>query len=598
MRTPGTRVTGAENVRWGDRLLLRRVGTVAWGHRRALGVSLVLLPLISGLQLLQPWIIKLAIDGPIAEGQRAGLIPIAVAFFGVLSFQYLAQFVQSYQSHIAGQGIVHDLRLAVHRHILGRKDRFFQDRPAGTLLTRCTSDVEGIGEMFAAGFLTLVGDVVLLAGICFALLALNWRLAVVTFVLLPPLVGVSWWFQIRLRSAYRGIRRRVAELNSILAEQISGIRIIQLFAQEERAQREFEGHNSHLMAEHFRGIRLDATLFAFVDMMGHLAVAVLLAYAVQPIADGVLSLGALVAFLDYVARFFVPVRDLSQKVATLQSGLDSAERVFDLLDIDEALPEAEGAQPPEEVRGRIDFADVHFSYDPAEPVLRGLSFHVEPGESMAIVGPTGAGKTTALRLINRLYECTSGTVSLDGSDVRHWNKTALRRSVGVVLQDPFLFGGSVRDNLCLLDPSISDAACWEALRDVGLSERIQGLGGLVGSVGERGDKLSAGERQLLALARVLLYDPAVLILDEASSNLDAFSEERTQHAIERVMTGRTTLVVAHRLSTIHGVDRIAVLSGGKLAELGSHGQLMERSTLYRRLYETYYALGPGDGAVA
>jgi ATP-binding cassette, subfamily B, multidrug efflux pump len=588
MRPPGSRPVGDEAFSGVDWQLLRRIGRFAKRHWRPLALSLALMPVTSALHLVGPWLIKTAIDGPIAKGEPAGLGPIALSLLAVLLVSYTLQFIGSYASHIAGQGIVHDLRVAVHRHMIGLHDRFFQRNPAGRLLTRCTNDVEGIGEMFAAGFLSLFGDLALLTGICVALVLLNWKLALVTFAALPLLFGVSQWFQLRLRHTYRELRRHVAVLNSYLQERISGIRVIQLFAREQRSFVEFEEHNRQMMAENFRSIRLDAMLFAFVDAMGHLVTALLIWWAAGPIVEEALTFGALVAFLDYVGRFFQPIRDLSQKVATLQSGLASSERVFALLDETERIEQIE--QPHDApVVGALSFQRVHFAYVEGEPVLRGLDLEVRAGEKIALLGVTGAGKSTALRLIGRAWDPDRGRVVLDGVPLTDWSLQRLRRSVGVVLQDVFLFTGSVRENVTLGDAAIDDAAVWKALEHVGADELVHRLGGLDAGIVERGSNLSAGERQLLALARVMAYDPAVLLMDEATSNVDSFSEQRIQDAIATAMAGRTTLVVAHRLSTIQQVDRVAVLHHGALAEVGTHAELLAAEGLYRTLYETYFA---------
>ncbi len=587
MRPPGSRPTGEKDFSGLDASLLGRIARFAVPHWRPLLVSMLLLPFTAALNLVQPYLIKEAIDGPIAGGDVAGLAPIAGLLLGALLINYSLMFVQGFASHLAGQAIVHDLRVAVHGHLLGLHDRYFQRNPAGRLLTRCTNDVEGIGEMFAAGLLTLFADVFLLLGICVALLLLNWKLALVTFAALPLLFGVSQWFQVRLRATYRELRSRVSVLNAYLQERISGIRVIQLFAREKRAYREFSAHNSELMAANFTSIRLDAMLFAFVDAMGHLVTALLIWWAAGPIVEGALTFGALVAFLDYVSRFFQPIRDLSQKIATLQAGLASAERVFELLDEQEHV---EGGEYDAPVRGALSFQDVRFAYKEDEPVLRGLDMEIRPGEKVALLGVTGAGKTTALRLINRIYDPSGGQVLLDGVPLGRWSLEALRRSVGVVLQDVFLFMGTVRNNLAL-GKDVDDERLWAALDQVGARPLVARIGGLDGVLAERGRNLSAGERQLLAFARVMIYDPQVLLLDEATSNVDTFSEEVIQEAIRTAMAGRTTLVVAHRLSTIQEVDRVAVMHRGRLAEMGTHAELLGGDGLYRKLYETYFASG-------
>ncbi|MCO4769092.1 MAG: ABC transporter ATP-binding protein [Deltaproteobacteria bacterium] len=578
-----------ESTRILDFPLLRRIAPFAWVHRKPLGLALLLLPLTAGMQLVPPYVIKQAIDGPIASGDGSGLGPIALLLLGALVTQYTLQFVQSYAMHLGGQGIVHDLRVAVHGHLLTLHDRYFRKNPAGRLLTRCTNDVEGIGEMFASGFLTLFADLLLLAGICVALVLLNWKLALVTFAVMPALFMVSRWFQVALRGAYREIRARVSVLNAYLQERISGIQVIQLFAREEKAMAEFRGRSLELMNTHLRSIKLDASLFAFVDGTSYLVTALLLWWAAGPIVDDALTLGALVAFTDYVRRFFQPIRDLSQKFAILQSGLASAERVFELLDETEQIVVADSPVHLDSIRGHVRFDDVRFAYVADEPVLRGLTLDVQAGEKVALLGVTGAGKSTALRLINRTYEVNSGAVLLDGIDVRQLVPTELRRAIGVVLQDVVLFKGSVRSNLTLGAEHIDDESIWLALDRVGARAIVERIGGLEGELNEGGRNLSAGERQLLAFARVLVYDPRVLVLDEATSNVDTFSEERIQGAVSEAMEGRTSIVVAHRLSTIQQVDRIVVLKGGRVAEQGTHSELMELGGLYRKLYENYYS---------
>jgi len=600
-------VPGEESWKGSDLSLLLRL--VPYGRRqwRPLLLSMVLLPVVSAAQLVQPYLLKVAIDGPIAERDPGGLTAIVAVLLATLVIQYLLQFVQSFSSHVAGQGIVHELRVAVHGHLLLLNSRFFQRNPAGRLLTRCTNDVEGIGEMFAAGFLMLFADVLLLTGICGAMLWLDLRLALVTFASLPILIVGTGWFQARLRTCYREIRRRTAVLNSYLQERISGIRVVQLFGREERTTRRFEARNLELVEENFRSIRLDAVLFAFVEMMRHVVTAALIWFAARPLLDpeGLLSFGVLVAFLDYLSRFFHPIRDLSQKFASLQSGLASSERVFALLDETEWVHQSEAANQMGAAGARVEvasgggevrFEDVHFAYQSSEPVLRGLSLHVKAGERVALLGVTGAGKTTALRLVNRVHDADSGRVLLDGADVKELPVAALRRAVGVVLQDVFLFMGSIRDNICMGE-KLSDEHLWAVLERVGAGDLVRRLGGLDARLGERGSNISAGERQLLAFARVLAYDPAVLLLDEATSNVDSFSELKIQEAISTSMKGRTTIVVAHRLSTIQQVDRILVLSHGRVAEQGSHSELMDKGGLYRRLYDSYYAASEAERRV-
>ena len=436
------------------------------------------------------------------------------------------------------------------------------------------------------------------------MLWLDLRLALVTFSSLPFLIVGTGWFQRLLRSCYREIRKRTAILNSYLQESISGIRVIQLFGREGRTTEHFERRNLELIEENFRSIRLDAILFSFVEMMRHVVAAGLIWYAAQPILDpeSTLSFGILVAFLDYLSRFFQPIRDLSQKIASLQSGLASSERVFALLDETEWVEESasvgrgDGGRDRSSIEGEVAFEEVHFAYLEGEPILRGLSLKVRAGERVALLGVTGVGKTTALRLVNRVHDADRGRVLLDGVDVRTLPVATLRRAVGVVLQDVFLFMGTVRANLDMGEDA-TDEHLWALLERVGAAELVRRLGGLDALLAERGGNISAGERQLLAFARVLAYDPAVLLLDEATSNVDSFSELKIQDAITTSMEGRTTIVVAHRLSTIQQVDRILVLNQGKVAEEGSHSALMAHGGFYRRFFDNYFAASESQRAL-
>ena len=599
MRARSSLKSGEEGWTGTDFGLLRRLIPYGIAQWKPLLISMLLLPIVLAAQLVQPYLLKVAIDGPIAERDIAGLSLVVGLLLATLLCQYLLQFIQSFSSHVAGQGIVHELRVTVHGHLLRLSSRFFLRNPAGRLLTRCTNDVEGIGEMFAAGFLMLFADLILLIGICVAMLWMDLRLALVTFASLPLLILGTAWFQKLLRGWYREIRKRTAILNTYLQERISGIRVIQLFGREAGSAEQFETRNRALIEANFHSIRLDAILFAFVEMMRHVVTAALIWFAVKPILDveSTLSFGVLVAFLDYVSRFFQPIRDLSQKVASLQSGLASSERVFSLLDETDWVEEV--AAPPAARRdvdaagslsgpGEVEFENVHFSYLADEPVLRGLSLKVRAGERVALLGVTGAGKTTALRLVNRVHDAECGRVLLDGVDVTKLPVATLRRAVGVVLQDVFLFRESVRDNLAMGEGA-TDEQLWRLLERVGAASLVRRLGGLDAMLSERGGNVSAGERQLLAFARVLAYDPTVLLLDEATSNVDSFSEAIIQEAISTSMQGRTTIVVAHRLSTIQQVDRILVLNQGQVAEQGSHADLMAQEGLYRRFYDNYFA---------
>ncbi len=579
--------TGEPGARLLDREILLRLAKVARPYAVPLGGALLLLPLTAAVELVQPWLFKAGIDGPIAERNPQGLLPLAGILCLAMGVEFSLRFVQTWWMQRAGQHMVHDLRVAVHRHLLTLSESFYQRHPAGRLLTRVTGDAEGIGEMFASGFLTLLGDAVYLTGIGVALLLLDRDLALLTFLVLPILAVISQWFRGLLRGAYRDIRAQIAEVNGFLQERVSGVRVVQLFAREKASYQEFVDRNKDYMDASLRSIRYDALLFAVVDMLNSVVVALLLAYGARSITGHQLSVGALVAFLQYIDKFFVPIRDLSIKFAVMQSGMASAERIFGLLDETDRLPDGGGTVP--EAQGVVEFRDVRFGYSPGQDVIQGLDLRLQPGEKVALLGATGAGKSTVLSLLNRTHDVGSGSILVDGLDVREWPMQALRRRVGVVLQDVFLFAGTVRDNLQPADEPISDEVLWKALRLAGAEAVVTRLGGLEGRIREGGNNMSAGERQMLAFARVLVFDPQVLVLDEATSNVDSFAEAQVQEAIRTAMASRTALVVAHRLSTIAEVDRIVVLKEGRKVEEGTHEQLMARGGLYRSLYELYFA---------
>jgi ATP-binding cassette subfamily B protein len=550
-----------------------------------------LLPVATWLHLMVPALLQRGIDGPMADRDLDGLWSLGLVLVAVAVLGHIATLGQTLLTQWVGQWVVHDLRVEAHRHMQSLSLRFFETNPTGRLLTRLTNDLEGVGQMFAAGILGVIGDLLKLAGICLAIFLLDRRLALIVFALMPLLLVVAHGFRVLMRDAYRTIRRRTASLNSNLQERIAGMKIVQLFVQEERTRKEFEGLNRSLMLENFRAIRLDASLYAVVDMMGSVVIAVVLWRAAGPALQQVVTVGVLVAFVEYLRRFFEPVRDLSMKFATLQAGIAGAEKVFVLLDetdriqaaVVEAVPVVSLEAPD------LRFERLSFAYDPHKPVLRDLNLRIEAGRSLALLGPTGAGKSTLLKLLVREMDADRGLVLLGGHDVRSMPLALLRSQVGFVPQHVQFFSESLRANL---DPHgrCSDAELTEILDAVGVANIVERLGGLDGILVERGTQLSLGERQLLAFARVLAYDPRVLLLDEATANLDTFSERRVQAAIAHIMRGRTTLVVAHRLSTVRHVNRVAVMREGQVVEEGSHEELLDLGGIYSDYHRRYYGV--------
>jgi ATP-binding cassette subfamily B protein len=580
-----------------DRRLMRRLWSYIRPFRATFTASMLCLPVTAGLSLLQPYLLKVAIDEYVAVGDVPGLLRIgglyALSMVGEFSFLYL----QYYLTMSVAQRSLAALRIDLIAHLQKLPARFFDRNPVGRLVTRMTTDVDVINEMFAAGGLTMAMDAVMLLGIISIMLAIDWRLALVTLTVAPLLGFAVNFFRLRARTNYRNIRDRLARLNAYLQEAIAGMSIIQLFAREQQSFDRFaELNDKHRQAHHSANL-YEAALFSLVEAVSSVSLALILWYGGGQIVAGTLAFGTLVAFIEYTQRFFIPIRDFSSKYAVMQSAMSAAERVFELLDrpLDIASPE----QPVsvDRVRGRVDFENVWFAYNPGEHVLRDVSFTIAPGEKVAVVGHTGSGKTTIMKLLNRSYDVERGRILVDGVDVRDWDLAALRRRIGVVLQDVFLFSGTILDNLTLERPGISRDQAIAAARAVGADGFIRRLPlGYDEPVRERGNNLSVGQRQLLSFARALAYDPAILVLDEATSSVDMESEALIQEAVERLMADRTALVVAHRLSTIEHSDRILVMHAGEIRESGTHAELLAREGMYYRLYRLQFAATvPHDG---
>ncbi len=566
-----------------------------WGwvrpHRRLVLLSLMLFICVSAVQLVQPYLIKVAIDNYMVPGRLEGLTTVALLFLAALVGEFIFRFLEIYVMESTGQAVVYDLRTAVFAHLQRLPARFFDRNPVGRLVTRVTTDVESLNEVFASGVVTAAGDLIKLAGIVAVMLWMDVKLALVTFTVVPVMLGLSMFFRLRLRDVYRALRLRLARINAALNESLTGMPLVQLFRRQRRNYREFEALNrSHRDAD-THSVWYDSVFSAVVEWVGTLSVALIIWYGGGQIVSEAITFGVLVAFIEYTQRFFQPIRELSTKYTVMQAAMASSERLVALLkeapEPGAVLPAAAGGSgvAAAAARGRLEFENVWFHYHEGEEVLRGVSFHVDPGEKLAIVGFTGSGKTTLIKLLVRLYEPTSGRILLDGDDIRSLEPRALRRRLGVVLQDSFLFRGTVASNIALDEPSISRERVEAAARAVEADAFIRRLpGGYDHEVRQRGANFSTGQKQLLAFARALAFDPEVLILDEATSSVDPLTESRIQTALAQVTRGRTSIIIAHRLSTIVGADRILVLHKGAVAETGTHRDLLTRGGLYARLY--------------
>jgi ATP-binding cassette subfamily B protein len=550
---------------------------------------MALLPLQQALGLAQPYLMKIGIDQYIAARDLVGLRNVGLLFLAALIGETVTLFFHYYLTMQVAQRCLADLRVALFSHVQKLPMSYFDRNPVGRLVTRMTTDVDVLQEMFSAGVITLISDFVMVIWILGIMLYLNVGLALVSLALIPPMAVAINFFRVKARQAYRRIRERIARINAYLAEAISGMAVIQLFTREQRTYREFDELNaSHRDAYHLSNL-YEAALYSMVEAAGSVSVGLLLWWGGGEVLHGVIGIGTLVAFNEYIHRFFVPLRDFSQKYAVMQSAMTAAERIFQLLDTPVSIESPKNAVVPKPFRGEVVFDNVWFHYRPDDPVLKGVSFRIEPGEKVALVGATGSGKTTTIKLLNRFYDVQKGAIQVGGVDVRDWDLQVLRRHIGVVLQDVFLFSGDIRTNLELGDSAMPMERIERAARVANAESFICRLpDGFQSPVRERGSNFSGGQRQLLSLARVLVFEPEILVMDEATSSVDTETEALIQDALEKIMRDRTCLVIAHRLSTIRNADRIIVLHHGEVREIGSHAELMERHGIYHRLYQLQY----------
>jgi ATP-binding cassette subfamily B protein len=580
-----------------DARLVRRLWRYVRPYRGIFWAALLLSPVNQVFSLVQPYLLMVGIDRYVGAHDVTGLRRLAVFFALAVVGEFVSYYGQSYLTMLVAQRSLADLRVGVFDHLQRLPMSFFDHTPVGKLVSRVTTDVDVLNEMFAAGAMTIVLDLLKLVGITAFMCWINWQMAIVSLVLLGPMTLAIDFFRRRARVTYRQIRERIARINGFLQEAISGMAVVQLSAREARTFREFDEANAAHAESNRWSNRYEASLFSLVEAVSTVSIAFMLWRGGTLHARDVVEVGTVIAFIQYIQQFFVPIRDFSAKYAVMQSSMTAAERIFALLD-EPAEPAPTTALAPPVVRGAIEFDHVWFAYkapDDREPewVLRDVSFRIAPGEQVAIVGATGSGKTTIIKLLDRLYVAQRGRILVDGVDVRDWDAHTLRRRIAVVLQDVFLFSGSVADNVTLGTPGIDRATVEAAARYVHADEFIERLGGLDAELRERGSNLSTGQRQLLAFARALAHDPAVLVMDEATSSVDPETEWLVQDALARLLAGRTALVIAHRLSTIEHADRILVLHKGVLREEGTHAELLERDGIYARLYRVQYAR---DGA--
>ncbi len=582
-----------------DATLMRRLLTYLRPYKAQAALALAAIIAGSVLQLAQPYLMKLAIDRYINAGDLAGVDRIAVLFCAILIGSFLLEYAQTWLLQITGQRIMYDMRLQVYRHLQAIDLQFYDRNPVGRLMTRVTTDVDVINDMFTSGVVSVFGDIFTLVGIMIVLVTMDWRLAIVAFSVLPLIVIVTQWFRRNVRESYRTVRAWVARINAFLQEHITGMSTVQLFRREERTFAKFDGINRRHRDANIESIFFYAVFYPAIEVIGAIAAGLIIWFGGRWVLQGTLTLGSLVAFLLYSGRFFRPISDMSEKFNILQAAMASSERIFKLLDTPVRIESrvarrdsrfaATANSEPRTAAGHIVFDHVSFAYVAGEYVLRDISFEVHPGERVGIVGATGAGKSTLINLLLRFYDVTEGQILVDGVDIREMQLADLRRLFSLVLQDVHLFSGTVAANIRLGDESIDDEAVKRAARAVHADQFIERLpGGYSSAVAERGATLSVGQKQLLSFARALAFNPRVLVLDEATSSVDTETELLIRDALEVLMAGRTTIAIAHRLSTIQDMDKILVLHKGQLRESGRHQDLLAQRGIYYKLYQLQY----------
>ena len=572
-----------------DARLMRRLLTYLLPYRRSVALAVTAIVGHSALELAPPYLTKLVIDYDIPSGDLSGLDTLAVMFLATLVGAFVLEYWQTSILQTIGQRVMHDLRMQVHGHLQQLDLRFYDRNPVGRLMTRVTTDVDVLNELFTSGVVSVFGDMFTLVGITGVLLWLDWRLALVVFSVLPLIALITQWFRTHVRDSYRTVRTWIARINAYLQERITGMATVHLYRREARDFAEFDAIDRQHRDANVQSIVYYAVFYPAIELVSALAAALILWVGARGVVDDALTLGALVAFLMYAQRFFRPISDMSEKFNVLQGAMASSERIFALLDTPvQVRPSTAGARQPDGP-GAIAFEHVTFAYVDGDPVLRDVSFRVDPGQRVAVVGATGAGKTTIVSLLLRFYDVQSGRITVDGVDIRDLDLAGLRSLFGLVLQDVHLFSGTIASNVRLGNAAISDEAVRAAIAAVHADTFVDRLPlGLATPVAERGATLSVGQKQLLSFARALAFNPTVLILDEATSSVDTDTELLIRDALKVLMRGRTSIAIAHRLSTIQDMDRILVLHKGRLRESGTHQELLAARGIYHRLYQLQF----------
>ena len=574
-----------------DRTIIKKLLSYVLRYKASGLLSIFMVLLTTVLFLMGPYLFGYAIDHGIGKGNMSVVYKMALALLGIQTLRLLLTMAQSYNIQAIGQKVMLDMRMQLFNHIQSLPLSFFDKNPVGRVVTRLTNDIAAIGELFSAGVIVVIGDAFIIVGIFVAMFMLNAKLALITLSVFPIIVVIALWFGRRMKDSFREIRRKLARVNAYLNENITGMKVIQLFNREKRNYEQFDGINDDYLKEQVKYIRYFAVFQPAINMVSALAIGLVLWYGAIRYMHCALTLGVLVAFLAYVHDLFEPIRDIVEKYNIFQGAMASSERVFGLMneqpEVDYVITNPAREVSVMDFKGAIQFENVWFAYNGSDYVLKDVSFRIEPGQSAALVGVTGSGKTSIASVLTRLYEIQKGTIWLDQMDIQKMEKVGLRYVIGLVSQDVFLFAGTLRDNITLFNP-VSDAGVLETIDALGLMSFIERMpGGLDMEIAERGANLSVGERQFISLSRIIMYNPRVLILDEATSSMDPISEVLIQNAMQKATQGRTSIIIAHRLSTILNCDKIIVVSKGVKMEEGSHEELLRKGGLYSQLYRVY-----------